>query len=128
MNKAKFRPATYSLALACAICAGLLPTSLMGLPMLSTSGTNIVDSSGKVVVLRGVNLGGGFEVEPWMSAWNLSSPTAGAPVIQDEVTLWSVLATRFGTAQMQQLQQTWRSSWLTPSDIAQVAALGGNVV
>jgi endoglucanase len=107
----------------------LLATSpLSALPQLSASGTHIVDSAGNTVVLRGINLGGAFEVEPWMSALNLSSPPAGYPQIQDEVTLWSVLSQRFGAAQMQQLQQTWRSSWLTPADIANVAALGGNVV
>ncbi len=95
---------------------------------LHTSGTNIVDSNGKVVVLRGVNLGGAFEVTPWISALKLSSPPSGFPEIQDEVTLWSVLQQRFGTSQMQQLQQTWRTSWLTPADVANVAALGGNAV
>lgn len=114
--------------LACAILAGLLSAPLAALPWLSTSGTNIVDSNGNTVVLRGVNLGGAFEIEPWMSAMNLSSPPSGFPKIQDEVTLWSVLSRRFGTSQMQQLQQTWRTSWLTPADIAQVASMGGNVV
>jgi endoglucanase len=114
--------------LGCAVLAGLLSAPLAALPWLSTSGTNIVDSNGKTVVLRGVNLGGAFEIEPWMSALNLSSPPSGFPQIQDEVTLWSVLSQRFGSSQMQQLQQTWRTSWLTPADIAQVASMGGNVV
>jgi endoglucanase len=97
------------------------------MPWLSASGTNIADSTGKIVPLRGINLGGGFEVEPWMSALNLSSPSSSI-TIQDEFTLWEVLQQRFGLSEMQQLQQTWRSSWLTPSDIAQVASMGANVV
>ena len=108
--------------------AGLSQAQQTPLPWLSTSGTNIVDSAGNTVVLRGVNLGGAYEIEPWMSALNLSSPPAGFPKIQDESTLWKVLSQRFGSAQMQRLQQTWRSSWLTAGDIAQVASLGGNVV
>jgi endoglucanase len=113
--------------LACVTMVGLFSLPLAALPWLSASGTNIVDSSGNTVVLRGINLGGAFEIEPWMSAFNLSSPS-NFPQIQDEVTLWSVLSQRFGSSQMQQLQQTWRTSWLTPADIAQVASLGGNVV
>ncbi len=114
--------------LVCAIVVGMLPAPLAALPWLSTSGTDIVDSNGNTVVLRGINLGGAFEIEPWMSAMNLSTPPSGFPQIQDEVTLWSVLSQRFGSSQMQQLQQTWRTSWLTPADIAQVASMGGNVV
>jgi endoglucanase len=107
----------------------LLATSpLSALPPLSASGAHIVDSAGNTVVLRGINLGGAFEIEPWMSALNLSSPVSGYPQIQDEASLWAVLSQRFGATQMQQLQQTWRSSWLTPADIGNVAALGGNVV
>jgi endoglucanase len=110
------------------LASGIGALPLLALPWLSTSGTNIVDSNGSTVVLRGINLGGAFEVEPWMSALNLSSPPSGFPQIQDEVTLWSVLSQRFGSSQTQQLQGTWRSSWLTPADIAQVASMGGNVV
>jgi hypothetical protein len=75
-----------------------------------------------------MNLGGAYEVEPWMSSMNLSSPPAGFPQIQDEVTLWTVLTQRFGAQQTQQLQQTWRTSWLSPSDIAGLAAMGVTVI
>src|SRR5260370_24834081 len=37
------------------------------LSMLHASGLNVVDNSGQVVPLRGVNLGGWFIMEKWMS-------------------------------------------------------------
>lgn len=95
---------------------------------LSTSGSSIVDQTRAPVVLRGVNLAGGFEIEPWMSGFDLTWPARGMPVIQDESTLWTVLTQRFGAAQTAQLQMTWRSSWVTPSDIATLASIGANVV
>jgi hypothetical protein len=97
-------------------------------PWLGTSGTNIVNSSGATVVLRGINLGGAYEIEPWMASMKLSSPAAGMPQIHDEVTLWNVLTQRFGAQQTQLLQQTWRSSWLSPADIYALAATGATVV
>jgi hypothetical protein len=97
-------------------------------PWLSTSGTNIVNSSGATVVLRGINLGGAYEIEPWMSSLKLFAPAPGMPAIQDEVTLWEVLTQRFGSQQTQQLQQTWRSSWLSPADIYALAGMGATVV
>jgi len=87
-----------------------------------------VDDSGKTVLLRGVNAGGTFLVEPWMSALNLGSAPSGFPQIQDEVTLWQVLNQRFGPGQTQQLQHTWRTAWFGPSDISILASLGVNVV
>src|ERR1041384_4327820 len=98
------------------------------LPWLSTSGMNIVDDSGKTVLLRGVNAGGSCLGEPWMSALNLGSAPSGFPQIQDEVTLWQVLNQRFGPGQTQQLQHTWRNAWFGPSDISILASLGVNVV
>jgi endoglucanase len=116
------------LALCSAACFCLSSQAQGALPRLSTSGMNIVDSSGKTVVLRGENLGGAFEIEPWMSALNLSSPTAGLPQIPDESTLWKVLTKRFGASQTQQLQHTWRTSWISPADISNLASMGANVV
>lgn len=113
------------LALTCALLFFAASQASASLPWLNTSGTNIVDSTGKTVVLRGINAGGAFEVETWMSALNLSS---GSPPINDEATLWQVLTQRFGSSQTQELQHMWRTSWFEPSDIAILASLGMNVV
>jgi endoglucanase len=63
-----------------------------------------------------------------MSSLKLSSPSPGMPMIQDEVTLWEVLTQRFGPQQTQELQQTWRSSWLSPTDIYALSGMGATVV
>src|SRR5258708_23392036 len=42
-------------------------TTARALPMLRTSGRNIVDAGGHVVPLHGINIGGWLLMEPWMT-------------------------------------------------------------
>jgi aryl-phospho-beta-D-glucosidase BglC (GH1 family) len=88
---------------------------------------NIADSSGKVVVLRGFNLGGGFVMEPWLTGMKLDHPPANLPKIKDDKTLWDVLTKRFGPAKSAELQPVWRVAWANGEDIKQLAELGANV-
>ena len=98
------------------------------LPRLHARGTDLVDSSGKVVVLRGFNLGGAFVMEVWLTALDLNPGSSGLPPIRDDKSLWDVLTTRFGSEKSVELQRTWRVAWANPQDIKRLADAGANVV
>ncbi len=89
--------------------------------ILSTSGTNIVDGSGVVVRLRGVNLGGWMVMEPWMTPADSSG-------LADEYSIIQKLDSRFGVAAEQSLIQTYRQSWMTAHDLDLIQAQGLNTV
>ncbi|HZT29022.1 MAG TPA: cellulase family glycosylhydrolase [Bryobacteraceae bacterium] len=89
---------------------------------------NVVDASGRTVLLRGFNAGGTYLMETWMSALDSASPPPGFPPVIDECSLWKVMRLRFGLALTQQLQQTWRNAWFNPSDVSILASMGVNVV
>lgn len=93
----------------------------MGLNMLSASGTNLVDSTGKVVTLNGVNLGAWLVMEGWMCPMDSS----GLP---DEYSVVSKLDSRFGVAEEQSLIDTYRSNWITTADLQNIKNLGFNCV
>jgi aryl-phospho-beta-D-glucosidase BglC (GH1 family) len=82
---------------------------------------NIVDGSGNIIRLRGVNLGGWMVMEPWMTP----ADSSGLP---DEYSIISALDTRFGVAGEQTLIQTYRQNWITIQDLNNIQALGLNVV
>jgi aryl-phospho-beta-D-glucosidase BglC (GH1 family) len=88
---------------------------------LKTDGIHIRDDGGKgdTVWLYGVNFGGLFVHEPWMS------PLIGANTEWDSRTL---LETRFGKAQAQKLLNTYWDSWATATDFKNIAADGMNCV
>ena len=51
----------------------LQPQAQAQLTMLHASGTNIVNANGNVVPLRGVNIGGWFIMEKWMTPLDSAS-------------------------------------------------------
>src|SRR4051812_29333737 len=99
-----------------------------GMPWLHARGMDIVDASGKVVVLRGFNLGGALVMEPWLANLDLKPGATGLPPIKDDKGLWDVLGQRFGQEKAAELQRAWRTAWANESDIARMVELGGNVV
>ena len=98
------------------------------MPWLRARGVDLVDFSGKAVVLRGFNLGGAFVMETWMTALDLNPGSTGLPQIGDDNSLWDVLTKRFGPEKSWQLERTWRIAWANPADIKRLADSGANAV
>ena len=98
------------------------------MPWLRARGTDLVDTSGKVVVLRGFNLGGAFVMETWLAALDLNAGSTGLAPIRDDKSLWDVLASRFGPEKASELQRAWRVAWASPQDIRRLCEAGANVV
>ena len=88
--------------------------------MLQTNGRNIVNANGQTVVLKGVNLGGLFVMEQWMTPYPSSYP--------DMYSVMSELDSRFGVAEEQALIRGYQQSWITTQDFANIKNLGFNVV
>jgi endoglucanase len=89
--------------------------------MLHASGTNIVNSGGGVVRLRGVNLGSWMVMEKWMCPLDSGSLVDMYSVIQ-------TLDQRFGVATEQSLINTYQQSWITTGDLDNIKAGGYNVL
>lgn len=98
------------------------------LPWLRTRGTDIVDASGKVVVLRGFNLGGALLIEPWLAGLDLNPGSTGLPPVKDDKGFWELLGKRFGPEKAADLHRAWRTAWVNDADMGRLADLGANVV
>ena len=96
-------------------------TSFAQLSMLHSSGRNIVNASGQVVQLQGVNLGGWFIMEKWMCPLDSGS-------LPDTYSVIQMLDQRFGVATEQSLIKTYQQSWITTTDLDNIKAAGFNVV
>lgn len=92
------------------------------LPWVKAEGTKLVDETGKQVHVRGFNLGGWLIQEPWML------PLAGKPPVKDEYTLWKTLEDRFGTTQMVEIREQYRSAFLGEVDFAKMQETGVTTV
>ena len=112
-----------ALAVACAFAPAWSaePAAPAAPSMLHASGRNIVDASGAVVPLRGVNLGGWFVMEKWMAPLDSGSLPDTYSVIQE-------LDARFGVATEQSLIKTYQQSWITAKDLDDIRSAGFNVV
>lgn len=97
------------------------PSGPTGLNFLQTSGTNIVNASGQVVLLRGLNLGGWFVMEPWMCP-------ADSGGLQDTYSIISELDSRFGVATEQSLIRAYQTNWITTADLDNIKNGGYNCV
>ena len=82
------------------------------------------DGQGDVVTLRGVNLGGYLLIEKWMTGLG----DADLPTIEDDWTLRSVLAGRFGEASTRQLLSAYQDAYLQPEDFNRLLEHGVNFV
>lgn len=107
-----------ALVLTLSLTAALAPCARA---VLQASGTNIVDDGGNVVQLQGANLGGLFVMEKWMSPLD----SGGLP---DTYSVIQKLDQRFGVATEQSLIKTYQDTWITTTDLDNVAALGLNCV
>jgi hypothetical protein len=94
------------------------PAGSPGMPFLRTSGTQIVDSAGNTVRLRGVNLGGWLLWEGWIFGGGYTGESA----------IVNRLASLVGTQAAQQFHSDVQNDMIQESDIAQIARLGFTVV
>ena len=89
---------------------------------LKTHGNEIRDAKGRVVTLRGVNLGGWLVLEPWMS------PVDSSGTLKCDHSVRETLAKRFGAETADSLLQTYQDHWITGKDLDKIAAHGMNVI
>ena len=89
---------------------------------LHASGTNIVNASGTTVQLKGVNLGGWFIMENYMT------PIDAGGTYTDMHGMMGELDSRFGVSTEQSLLKTYQQNWVTASDLNNIQAAGLNVV
>lgn len=92
------------------------------LPYLTVSGTDVVDENGEEVILRGINAGGLFVTEHWMTGFNNSSPK------NDNLSLSRTFIERFGEDATKELWQTYQSNWWSEIDFENCAEMGINVI
>jgi endoglucanase len=96
-------------------------TSLAQMSMLHANGRSIVNADGAVVPLVGVNLGGWFVMEKWMTPLDSGS-------LPDTYSVLQKLDSRFGVATEQSLIKTFQQSWITTTDLDNIKNAGFNVV
>lgn len=91
------------------------------LPMLRAQGTQWVQSDGKPVALKGVNLGNWLMLEFWMMGQR-------SKAIDDQCTLEATLDQRFGYAERERLLKLFRDNWMKQGDWDLIAKFGLNLV
>jgi aryl-phospho-beta-D-glucosidase BglC (GH1 family) len=89
--------------------------------LLHASGTNIVNAAGKVVQLKGLNLGGWFIMEKWMCPLDSSN-------LPDTYSVITNLDSRFGVATEQSLIHLYQTNWITLTDLNNLTNAGFNCV
>ncbi len=92
------------------------------LPRLHVHGKDLVDTGGKVVALRGCNLGNWLMIELWMLG------IAGNCGVKDQYDLFQTLDQRFGRAERDRLIDEYRSAWIKDADFDTIKSFGFNVV
>ena len=91
------------------------------LTRLHTSGTNLVNASGLVVQLKGLNLGGWFIMEKWMCPLDSGS-------LPDTYSAITNLDARFGVVTEQSLIHAYQTNWITINDLNNLTNAGFNCV
>lgn len=110
-----------AISAAISIQASLTPLRLIG--------QNFVDSAGKPVVLRGVNLGGWLVEEIWMTPVAKAPPAgSGLAEVKDHHSLWGTIEKRLGKDSMLRVRKAWRETWIQEFDFGRIKDLGLNHV
>jgi len=100
--------------------------ALASLPMISASGSKLVDPSGSPVILKGCNLGNYLILESWMFGKTLGAGPDHS--FRDGAFVYRTLRERFGRESSDHLIELYRDGWITPRDIELIKSFGFNVV
>lgn len=118
-----------ALARAASAAPDAVPARSVPLSRLTARGSGLVDATSREVLLRGVNLGGWFVEEMWMTPWATEPPESSRfRKVEDHETLWATLTERFGASGARTLRDVWRNSWITTDDFQRIRAAGFNHV
>jgi endoglucanase len=104
-----------------AISCGLALAQPAPLQMVHTEGTAWKGADGKIVTLKGVNLGNWLINEFWMMG-------QGSHGIDDECKLEAVFDKRFGYPERERLMRLFRDNWMRSADWDRLAGFGVNLV
>jgi aryl-phospho-beta-D-glucosidase BglC (GH1 family) len=120
------------LLLPCCDISAASPPPDAGAKFLAARGTELRmrRGAGEIVQLRGVNLGGWLEWQPWMcpidASGTLRDANPGHNGYNFEVR--RLLTRRFGATIAEDLVKTYEDAWITAGDLDNIQALGLNVV
>lgn len=93
------------------------------LPKLTVDGTKVVDPDGEEVFLRGINAGGLFVTEHWMTGFKYGSTPSN-----DYRSLTQTFIERFGEEQTKELWAEYRADWWSDTDFEICENMGINVI
>ena len=106
-----------SVAFMCVVTA-VEPAAAQTLPPLHAQGRQLRDAKGKLVQLRGVNVGGWLVTEAWMCG---QSDDGGRKALEQ-------LENRFGPEKAAALMTAWQDNWFTSADLDAIQGYGCNVL
>ena len=93
--------------------------------MISSDGAKLVDPAGKMVNLKGCNLGNWLILESWMFGGTLQLDGKNFP---DQTMLYAKLNERFGREKAEQLMDVFRAGYITARDFDLIKSFGFNTV
>ena len=96
--------------------------SAIFLPMLRVEGNRVLNAYNEEVLLQGVNAGGLFVTERWMTL------IAGPHAIADNIPMHNIFLERFGVEKTQQIWQHYRENFWTEQDFKNIVEMGMNVI
>ena len=90
---------------------------------LTAEGELVKDCGGNTVFLRGVNAGGLFVTEHWMTGFSY-----GTKPNNDYKSLTKIFIDRFGAEKTKELWKEYRANWWTDTDFENCVNMGMNVI
>lgn len=128
-NKIKALILALAIAVAAATAAPLSACSKSTkLSFLKTQGELIVNEDGEEVTLRGVNAGGLFVIEAWMTGFTRGWYEDTNINYRDHRTVTQVFLDRFGKEKTKELWAEYRANWWSEDDFKNCAEMGVNVI
>lgn len=99
------------------------PDPVTVLPVLRAEGDKVIDGEGNEVILRGINAGGLFVTEHWMTGF-----VYGSTPSNDYLSLTQTFISRFGEDKTKELWAEYRANWWSDYDFKTIADMGMNVI
>lgn len=91
--------------------------------------TSLSDVKGRHALLRGINLGGWFVEEMWMTPFDQQyDPSGTLPQVLDHVSLWNAVEKNLGHDAMLRVREQYRKNWINQDDFIRIRAAGFNSV